>query len=162
MQEIMGKENPCTPIPMTYTELFPILLEKGLVILISSKHNTYPEACNDNAIYGYHGSVGHTSKNCEVLKDKIDDLIKGGWLKFEDGKPKFLLTIDRKPEAAKVRESLSPVVPIKCLGQSSNSTIQGSKSQPANSQRTKADKFHFDHIPISYKELYPNYWKPDW
>ncbi|KAK8656954.1 hypothetical protein V6N13_098888 [Hibiscus sabdariffa] len=133
IRETMGREKLCNPIPMTYTELFPMLLEKGLVIPITSKTNTYPEACNGIAICGYHGSVSHTTENCEILKDEVDDLIKGSWLKFEDGKPKFLLTINRKPEVAKVRESVSLVVPIKCPGQSSNSTIRDSKSHPANS-----------------------------
>ncbi|KAK8501440.1 hypothetical protein V6N12_016918 [Hibiscus sabdariffa] len=148
IQERMDREKPCNPIPITYTELFRILLEKGLVILISFKPNTYPEAYNENAICGYHGSVSHTTENCELLKNEVDDVIKGGWLEFKDGRPKFHLTINRKPEAAKLRKSSESPIPIKCLGQSSNSTIQESKSHTTVSNRIKDDKFHFDPIPI--------------
>ena len=73
------------PIPMTYTKLLPILVEKKLLTLVQSKPKDppYPEGYNVNATCDYHmGSTGHTTENCGALRNKVQGLIEAGILKF--------------------------------------------------------------------------------
>lgn len=74
------------PIPMTYEELLPMLIENKLVTPIQSK----PKEChfsaddNINATCSYHvGSSGHTIENCGALKRKVQSLIDSGAWTFD-------------------------------------------------------------------------------
>ncbi|RDY05209.1 hypothetical protein CR513_10994, partial [Mucuna pruriens] len=65
-----------TPIPMTYIELLPQLLEQKLM---------EPRSYDPNARCDYHGGAkGHATKRCWSLKHKVQDLLEGGLLGFED------------------------------------------------------------------------------
>ncbi|RDX93156.1 hypothetical protein CR513_24632, partial [Mucuna pruriens] len=62
-----------TPIPMTYTKLFPLLLEQKLIEVVPLKplKPPYPRSYDPNA----------------SLKHKIQDLLDDGLLGFEDKGP---------------------------------------------------------------------------
>ena len=63
VQEEKHDERPCDPVPMTYTELLSMLLEKGFLVPILSKHEEELEEHNIGFVYGYHsGSMGHVLK----------------------------------------------------------------------------------------------------
>ena len=73
------------PIPISYAELLPTLVEKKLLAPVQSKPKEppYPEGYDVNAICDYHlGSTGHTTEKCGALKNKVQDLIDKGLLKF--------------------------------------------------------------------------------
>ncbi|RDX90187.1 hypothetical protein CR513_27979, partial [Mucuna pruriens] len=79
-----------TPIPMSYTTLFHQLLQKRMITTtpLQPVEPPYPRNYNPNAKCEYHeGGPSHTTKNCWTLKHKIQDLLEGGWLKFEAKKP---------------------------------------------------------------------------
>ena len=78
------------PIPMTYAELYPSLLERKLV---SPKD---PPAIPANPQWWYKpdqhcvyhsGAPGHNVENCFPLKNKVQDLMRSGILSFEDSNP---------------------------------------------------------------------------
>ncbi|KAL4335146.1 hypothetical protein GQ457_07G005640 [Hibiscus cannabinus] len=134
------------PIPLKYIELLSMLVDRNLVTPVQSvpKGPPYPKAHNVRAGCSYHsGSFGHTTENCWPLKNKVQNLIKAGVLSFEDGRPQFynrpMSTQDTKLKKGKYS------------GQDSNANVR-----PATGGwRTEAKGHHFDPIPISYKELYP-------
>ncbi|XP_014500282.1 uncharacterized protein LOC106761261 [Vigna radiata var. radiata] len=79
-----------TPIPMTYAELLPNLIEKVLVDICSMKpvQPPYPRSYDANAKCSYHGEgVGHSIEKFVSFKYKVQDLIDSGWLKFQEDKP---------------------------------------------------------------------------
>ncbi|WVY96649.1 hypothetical protein V8G54_028800 [Vigna mungo] len=79
-----------TPIPMTYTELLPNLVEKGLVAICPMKpvQPPYPRGYDANAKCSYHGGgVGHSTEGCMTFKYKIQALIDSKWLQFQEDKP---------------------------------------------------------------------------
>ncbi|RDX97806.1 hypothetical protein CR513_19380, partial [Mucuna pruriens] len=79
-----------TLIPMTYTELLPQLLEQKLVEIVPLKPLVppYPRSYNPNAKCDYHGRVvSHATKRCWSLKHKVQDLLDGGLLGFQDQGP---------------------------------------------------------------------------
>uniref|UniRef100_A0A151UE96 Retrotransposon gag domain-containing protein n=1 Tax=Cajanus cajan TaxID=3821 RepID=A0A151UE96_CAJCA len=62
------------PIPMSYTVLFPLLLQNSLVVPCSMKpiEPPYPRGYDVNAKYDYHaGAIGHSLENCRALKIKV-------------------------------------------------------------------------------------------
>ncbi|RDX84790.1 hypothetical protein CR513_34097, partial [Mucuna pruriens] len=62
------------PIPMTYTELLPLLLEQKLVEVVPLKplELLYPRSYDPNAKCDYHGrAVGHATERCWSLKHKV-------------------------------------------------------------------------------------------
>ncbi|KAI5429344.1 hypothetical protein KIW84_034087 [Lathyrus oleraceus] len=78
------------PIPMTYTELYPSLLERKLV----SPRDPPAIPANPQWWYkpdqhcAYHsGAPGHNVENCFPLKNKVQDLMRSGILSFEDSNP---------------------------------------------------------------------------
>ena len=74
-------------ILMTYIELYPKLVQGGLLSLvdISPLQSPYPRWYNENVHYDYHSNNrGHFTKNYTALKRKVQDLIKIGELTFED------------------------------------------------------------------------------
>ena len=79
-----------TPIPMTYTELLPHLLQKRLVAICPMKpmQPPFPKNYDPNAKCDYHGGgVGHSTEKCVTLKHKVEALINSGWVKFHKDKP---------------------------------------------------------------------------
>ncbi|XP_017416451.2 uncharacterized protein LOC108327238 [Vigna angularis] len=85
-----------TPIPMTYTELLPNLVKKGLVAICPMKpvQQPYPRGYDANARCSYHaGGVGHSTEGCMALKYKVQALIDSGWLKFQEDQP----SVDTNP-----------------------------------------------------------------
>ncbi|XP_014506318.1 uncharacterized protein LOC106766074 [Vigna radiata var. radiata] len=92
-QSAHPKRNPeknFTPIPMTYTEILPHLLKKGLAAIRPMKplQPPYPKSFDANARCGFHGgAVGHSTEMCTSLKFKVQSLIDAGWLKFQEDKP---------------------------------------------------------------------------
>ncbi|XP_052725976.1 uncharacterized protein LOC128194421 [Vigna angularis] len=79
-----------TPIPMTYTDLLPHLLKKGMAIIRPMKplQPPYPHNYDPNARCNFHGgSIGHSTEKCMGLKFKVQSLIDAGWLKFQEDKP---------------------------------------------------------------------------
>ena len=72
---------------MTYTELYPKLIQNGLLepISIPPIRPPYPRWYKKNANYDYHsGNRGHSLEDCTALKWKVSDFIKRGELTFED------------------------------------------------------------------------------
>ncbi|XP_017428789.2 uncharacterized protein LOC108336853 [Vigna angularis] len=79
-----------TPIAMTYTELLPNLVKKGLVAICPMKavQPPYPRGYDVNARCSYHaGGIGHSTEGCFALKYKVQALIDSGWLKFQEDQP---------------------------------------------------------------------------
>ncbi|RDX93934.1 hypothetical protein CR513_23744, partial [Mucuna pruriens] len=79
-----------TPIPMPYSTLFPLLLQKGMIAVMPFKplEPPYPRSYDPSAKCDYHsGAVGHSTERCWSFKHKVQDLIEAGWLGFEGNKP---------------------------------------------------------------------------
>ncbi|XP_047148672.1 uncharacterized protein LOC124820924, partial [Vigna umbellata] len=79
-----------TPIPTTYTELLPQLVQRGLVAICPMKpmQPPYPKGYDAEAKCSYHGGgVGHSTERCLAFKHKVQTLIDSGWLKFQEDKP---------------------------------------------------------------------------
>ncbi|XP_027337107.1 uncharacterized protein LOC113850763 [Abrus precatorius] len=78
------------PIPITYTELLPQLLQSSMVVRCPMKtlEPPYPRGYAPNARCEYDaGVVGHSTENCKALKFKVQDLINAGWISFEEKNP---------------------------------------------------------------------------
>ncbi|RDX73718.1 hypothetical protein CR513_46643, partial [Mucuna pruriens] len=61
------------PIPITYTELLPLLLKDKLLEIVPLKplEPPYPRSYDPNARCNYHGgTIGHTTERCWRLKHK--------------------------------------------------------------------------------------------
>ena len=72
---------------MTYTELYPKLVQSGLLLLIDIRplQSPYLKGYNENVHCDYHsGNRGHSIANCTTLKWKVQNLIKKRELTFED------------------------------------------------------------------------------
>ena len=75
------------PIPITYTEMFPKLVEIDHIepVQLAPLRPPFPRWYNAHTRCNYHGgNLGHPTENCTALKYKIRDLINNGKLKFED------------------------------------------------------------------------------
>ena len=72
---------------MTYTELYPKLVQGGLLLSVDIPplQPPYPRWYNENVHCDYHsGNRGHFTENCTALKWKVQDLIKKKDLTFKD------------------------------------------------------------------------------
>jgi len=70
-----------TPIPMSYIELLPTLLQRAMVAISPLKplQPPYPKFYDANAKCDYHGgAVGHSIENCKAFKYKVQSLIDNG------------------------------------------------------------------------------------
>ena len=78
-------KNQWCPIPVTYTELLPRLLERQLIALSHpSIKPPFPKWYNPNVHCDYHaGKPGHSTDDCNSLKHKVQVLIKMGLINFE-------------------------------------------------------------------------------
>ena len=75
------------PIPITYTELFPKLVEIDHIepIHLAPLRPPFPRWYNAHTRCDYHaGNPGHSMKNCTALKHEVHSLIKDGKLKFAE------------------------------------------------------------------------------
>ncbi|CAL1413176.1 unnamed protein product [Linum trigynum] len=75
------------PIPITYTELFPQLIQSNLISPIPCEpmKPPYPNWYKTDQHCAYHSGVaGHSTEDCRSLKIKVQQMINTGWLKFED------------------------------------------------------------------------------
>ncbi len=76
-----------TPISMTYTELYPKLIERQFIRPIPTKpfKPPYPRWYDPNITCPYHDGVpGHGLENCMALKRIVQQLIESKWLDFSD------------------------------------------------------------------------------
>ena len=82
---------------MTYTELYPKLVQDGLLspVDIPPLQPPYPRWYNENVHCDYHsGNRGHSTENCTSLKRRVQDLIKKRELTFKD---EDILDVNRNP-----------------------------------------------------------------
>lgn len=79
------------PIPMTYSKLYPSLIQRGLVIpkgYQTPPPNPLPAWYNAAKHYEFHeGAPGHDLDYCFALKFKVQELIKSDILSFKDTDP---------------------------------------------------------------------------
>jgi len=78
-----------TPIPLSYANLLPYLLDNSMVAITPAKVPQPPffQGYDSNATCDYHGEVsGHSIEHCRTLKHKVQGLIDAGWLKFEENR----------------------------------------------------------------------------
>ena len=84
----INKDKPrWDPILITYTELFPKLVDIGHIepVLLASLRPPFLRWYDAHARCNYHaGNPGHSTKNCTALKHQVQDLINLGKLKFEE------------------------------------------------------------------------------
>ncbi|XP_050875250.1 uncharacterized protein LOC127078874 [Lathyrus oleraceus] len=85
-----GDRATFNPIPMTYTELYPSLLQKGLVVPrpMGPPPDRLPPWYNPNAYCPFHeGAPGHDLEGCYTLKHRVRELIESKILSFKDMGP---------------------------------------------------------------------------
>src|SRR5699024_1109506 len=76
-----------TPIPVSYADLLPYLLEISMVAITPTMVHQPPflREYDSNATCACHGEApGHSIEHCRALKRKVQGLIDAGWLKFEE------------------------------------------------------------------------------
>ena len=75
------------PIPITYAELLPMLIDNGSIVPIQGKPRKppFPKWYDVNTRCDYHsGVLGHSVEDCSALKRRVQSLIREGKLKFEE------------------------------------------------------------------------------
>ncbi|XP_016675401.1 uncharacterized protein [Gossypium hirsutum] len=75
-----------TPIPVSYGELYPKLLEKQLIspYYMAPLKPPYPKWFDPNTSCAYHaGNQGHSTKNCLAFERRVERLIDAGILRFD-------------------------------------------------------------------------------
>ena len=75
------------PIPVSYANRLPYLLDNAMVAITPAKVPQPPffRGYDSNATCAYHGGVsGHSIEHCMTLKHKVQSLIDAGWLKFKE------------------------------------------------------------------------------
>ncbi|XP_050876694.1 uncharacterized protein LOC127080417 [Lathyrus oleraceus] len=85
-----GERVTFNPIPMSYTELYPSLLQKGLVVPkpLGPPPDRLPPWYNPNAHCPFHeGAPGHDLEGCYALKHRVRELIESKILSFKDMGP---------------------------------------------------------------------------
>ncbi|XP_050909572.1 uncharacterized protein LOC127123393 [Lathyrus oleraceus] len=85
-----GERETFNPIPMSYNELYPSLLQKGLMVPrpMGPPPDRLPPWYNPNAHYPFHeGAPGHDLEGCYALKPRVRELIESKILSFKDMGP---------------------------------------------------------------------------
>ncbi|XP_050916145.1 uncharacterized protein LOC127131260 [Lathyrus oleraceus] len=85
-----GERATFNPILMSYTELYPSLLQKGLVVSrpMGPPPDRLPPWYNPNAHCPFHeGAPGHDLEGCYALKHRVRELIESKILSFKDMGP---------------------------------------------------------------------------
>ncbi|KAL5191088.1 Dynein heavy chain [Glycine soja] len=83
----MRKPVEFTPIPVSYADLLPYLLDNSMVAITLAKVHQPPflREYDSNATCACHGEApGHSIEHGRALKRKVQGLIDAGWLKFEE------------------------------------------------------------------------------
>ncbi|KAL5128357.1 hypothetical protein HKD37_14G040620 [Glycine soja] len=78
-----------TPIPVSYADLLPYLLDNSMVAITLVKVHQPPflREYDSNATCACHGEApGHSIEHCRALKRKVQGLIDMSWLKFEENR----------------------------------------------------------------------------
>ncbi|KAL5193230.1 hypothetical protein HKD37_20G055483 [Glycine soja] len=78
-----------TPIPVSYADLLPYLLDNSMVAITLAKVHQPPflREYDSNAMCACHGEApGRSIEQCRALKCKGQGLIDAGWLKFEENR----------------------------------------------------------------------------
>ena len=87
-QTIKGLERTrLDPIPISYAELYPSLVENHLIapIHLSSLRPLFPKWYDENAQCSYHdGNRRYSTENCTALKYKVQELIRAGTVAFDE------------------------------------------------------------------------------
>ena len=74
------------PIPVTYAELLPKLIDSGSIVPIQMRPRKppFPKWYDVNIRCDYHSGVsGHSIEDCTIFKNKVQNLIEEGKIKFE-------------------------------------------------------------------------------
>ena len=82
----MWRKNQWDPIPVTYAELLPKLIDSGHIKPIQARPRRppFPNWYDVNIRCDYHSGVpGHSTEDCTILKNKVRNLIQEGKLRFE-------------------------------------------------------------------------------
>jgi len=114
-----------TPLPMSYTELLPSLLQNALVAISPMKPPQPPYSKNydPNAKCAYHGGVvGHSIENCRQFKYKVQQLLDAGWLTFQEDKP----NVEKNPLSSHAGPSTNAI--LRDMGQSPVRRVEDIKS----------------------------------
>ena len=85
----MKKPLEFTPIPVSYDDLLPYLLDNSMVAITPAKVHQplFLREYDSNATCACHREAsGHSIKHCRALKRKVQGLIDAGWLKFEENR----------------------------------------------------------------------------
>ena len=150
------------PIPITYTELLSKLIDSGFIVLfyLAPLRPPFPSWYNANVRCDYHAeNLGHSTKNCNALKHKVQSLIKDGKLKFEDsnGLAGMEDPSRAKGEAVKQEQKASkkansgkvtmpsdkvPIAKFRKSEADCSSTTKGSKERPCGPKKEE-EKRHF-------------------
>ena len=78
-----------TPIPVSYADLLPYLLDNSMVAITPTKVHqpSFLREYDSNATCACHGEApGRSIEHCRALKRKVQGLIDTGWLKFEENR----------------------------------------------------------------------------
>ncbi|KAL5162402.1 hypothetical protein HKD37_07G019524 [Glycine soja] len=78
-----------TPIPVSYADLLPYLLDNSMVAITLAMVHQPPflREYDSNATCACHGEApGRSIEHCRALKCKVQGLIDAGWLKFEENR----------------------------------------------------------------------------
>ena len=78
-----------TPIPVSYADLLPYLLDNSMAAITPTKVHQPPflREYDSNATCACHGEAsGRSLEHCRALKRKVQGLIDAGWLKFEENR----------------------------------------------------------------------------
>ena len=82
----MKRKNQWDPIPVIYAELLPKLIGSGHIKPIQARPRRppFPKWYDVNIRCDYHSGVpGHSIEDYTILKNKVQNLIQEGKLKFE-------------------------------------------------------------------------------
>ena len=88
----------CPPLPVSQAEIFKQLVTEGLIKPVHTRRwvPPYPAWYNPNVNCAYHDDVpGHSTENCNTLRQKIYELIKAGNIKLSLGKDETPQTNDQ-------------------------------------------------------------------
>ncbi|XP_058733802.1 uncharacterized protein LOC131605471 [Vicia villosa] len=75
------------PIPMTYAQLWPYLIERKAIAPRPTRPAKFPfpKEYNPNVKCDFHSGIsGHSIEDCNVLKEKVQDLVDKKILSFKD------------------------------------------------------------------------------
>src|ERR1044072_4485934 len=81
------RNAPLDPIPVTYSQLLPYLVQSSLVVpKFLNPPKSFLPGYDFNARCGYHaGTVGHSTEDCNAYKAKVQQLIDQKYLTLQGG-----------------------------------------------------------------------------